>query len=101
MWAVPAKSFGSEFRAKVHTFHYGSDVISYFQLGISTYLSIYVQTTNSTQHEGGIMDLKFVCMPKIHILKSRPHPCGLDPIGLYMCVCSAPMGLGKKQKLKQ
>lgn len=42
MWVVPAKSFGSEFRAKVHTFHYGSDVISYFQLGISTNLSIYL-----------------------------------------------------------
>ena len=35
----------------------------------------------------GIMDLKFVCMPTIYILKSRPHPCDLDPIRWCVCVC--------------
>ena len=38
-------------------------------------------------YERGIMDLKFVCMPTIYILKSRPHPCDLDPIRWYVCVC--------------
>ena len=90
MWVVPAKSFGSEFRAKVHAFHYGLDIISYFPLGISTYLSIYVQTTNSTQLWERYYGLK-ICVHahNLYIEVQAPPlwPWSNKMVCVYVCVC--------------